>query len=218
MIPTNAQIQNLVNFPPTPAMVSGMNYTETINYPLDANGNPASSWNTVSSGSNQGLYAEIIPMTMQVIANRPAGASVNITRKVEIALIPVFQFGVFCGYDCSYFPGPNFSFGGRVHTNQSLFLAAGGNLVFNDKIAAYQQVVMDQLENGHSTNSGYGGTVYVPKASGGCALNTFPPTAPNCVALPTARNSSRRRQLERRLSRLDRRRQSQLPQHFVREL
>jgi Tfp pilus assembly protein PilX len=186
MIPTNAQIQNLVNYPPTPAMVSGMNYTETINYPLDANGNPASSWNTVSSGSNQGLYAEIIPMTMQVIANRPAGASVNITRKVEIALIPVFQFGVFCGYDCSYFPGPNFSFGGRVHTNQSLFLAAGGNLVFNDKIAAYQQVVMDQLENGHSTNSGYGGTVYVPKASGGCALNTFPPTAPNCVALPTA--------------------------------
>src|ERR1700690_811009 len=64
MIPTNAQIQNLVNYPPTPAMVSGMNYTETITYPLDGNGNPASSWNTVSSGSNQGLYAEIIPMTM----------------------------------------------------------------------------------------------------------------------------------------------------------
>ena len=116
MIPTNAQIQNLTNFPPTPAMVSGMNYTETITYPTDANGNPVSSWNTVSSGSNQGLYAEIIPMNMQVIASRPGGASVNMTRKVEVSLIPVFQFGVFCGYDCSYFPGPNFSFGGRVHT------------------------------------------------------------------------------------------------------
>jgi Tfp pilus assembly protein PilX len=43
MIPTNAQIQNLTNFPPTPAMVSGMNYTETITYPTDANGNPVSS-------------------------------------------------------------------------------------------------------------------------------------------------------------------------------
>jgi Tfp pilus assembly protein PilX len=186
MIPTNAQIQSLVTHPPTSAMVSGMNYNETITYPVDANGNPVNSWNTVSSGSNQGLYAEIIPMTMQVIANRPAGATVNITRKVEVALIPVFQFGVFCGYDCSYFPGPNFSFGGRVHTNQNLFLAAGGNLVFNDKIAAYDQVVMDELENGNPTTSGYGGTVWVPKASGGCALNTFPPTAPNCVALPGA--------------------------------
>ena len=105
---------------------------------------------------------------------------------MEIALIPVFQFGVFCGYDCSYFPGPNFSFGGRVHTNQNLFLAAGGDLVFNDKIAAFQQIIMDQLENGHATSTGYGGTVYVPNASGGCPLNTFPPTGAFCVALPGA--------------------------------
>ncbi len=186
MIPSNAQIQNLTNFPPTPAMVSGMNYTESITYPTDANGNPVTGWNTVSSGSNQGLYAEIIPMTLQVIATRPGGASANMTRKVEVALIPVFQFGVFCGYDCSYFPGPNFSFGGRVHTNQNLFLAAGGDLVFNDKLAAFQQIVMDQLENGHATTTGYGGTVYIPKTSGACPLNTFPPPGPNCVALPGA--------------------------------
>lgn len=184
--PTNGQIQNLKNFPPTPAMVSGMNYTETITYPTNASGNPVSTFNTVSSGSNQGLYAEIIPMTLQVIATRPAGASINVTRKVEVALIPVFQFGVFCGYDCSYFPGPNFSFGGRVHTNQNLFLAAGGDLVFNDKISAYSQVIMDQLENGHSTSVGYGGTVFVPKAWSGCPLNTFPPTGGNCVTLPGA--------------------------------
>ena len=184
MTPTNAQIQNLVNFPPTAAMVGGMNYVETISYPLDANGNPASNWNTVSSGANQGLVAEIIPMNMQVTASRPAGASVNMTRKVEVALIPVFQFGVFCGYDCSYFPGPDFGFGGRVHTNGSLFLAAGGNLVFNDKIAAFQQIITDQLENGFTTTTGsYGGTIWVPKASGGCAL-VFPPTGPNCLALP----------------------------------
>jgi len=186
MIPTNAQIQNLTNFPPTPAMVSGMNYTESISYPTDANGNPSSNWNTVSAGANQGLYAEIIPMTMQVIASRPAGASVNMMRKVEVALIPVFQFGVFCGYDCSYFPGPNFSFGGRVHTNGSLFLAAGGDLVFNDKVAAFKQIVMDQLENGHATTTGYGGTVFVPKAGGGCPLNTFPPTGALCTPLPGA--------------------------------
>jgi Tfp pilus assembly protein PilX len=183
--PSNAQIQNLINFPPTNAMVSGMSYTETITYPLDANGNPFSTWNTVSSGANQGLGAQIIPMNLQVIATRPEGASVNMVRKVEVALVPVFQFGVFCGYDCSYFPGPNFGFAGRVHTNGNLFLAAGANLVFSDKIAAFQQIITDQLENGFVTAGGYGGTVYVPKASGGCAL-VFPPPGANCVALPGA--------------------------------
>ncbi|HLV85679.1 MAG TPA: PilX N-terminal domain-containing pilus assembly protein [Candidatus Sulfotelmatobacter sp.] len=191
MVPTTAQIQTLVNNPPPSSLVPGMTYTETICFPTStgcvATNNataPPSTWNTVSAGSNQGLYAEIVPMTLQVIASRPEGASVNITRKVEVALIPVFQFGVFCGYDCSYFPGPNFSFGGRVHTNMNLFLAAGGDLVFNDKVQAYKQIVMDQLENGHSTTSGYGGTVYIAKATGGCPLNVFPPTGSNCVTLP----------------------------------
>src|ERR1022692_294076 len=186
-VPTNTQIQNLINFPPTAAMVSGMTYVETITYPVNSGGSPVTSYNTVSAGSNQGLYAEIIPMTLQVIATRPEGASANITRKVEVALIPVFQFGVFCGYDCSYFAGPNFGFGGRVHTNQNLFLASGADLVFNDKLSAFQQIVMDQLENGNPTTAGYPGTVYVPKASSGCALNgVFPPVGANCVALPTA--------------------------------
>ena len=186
-VPKNPQIQALTTNPPTSAMVPSMTYIESISVPLMPDGiTPKSSYNTVSSGSNQGLYAEIIPMTLQVSATRPAGATANITRSVEVALIPVFQFGVFCGYDCSYFAGPDFSFGGRVHTNQNLFLAAGGNLVFNDKISAYQQIVMDQLENGHATTTGYGGQVWVPKATSGCPLNTFPPTGANCVPLPTA--------------------------------
>jgi len=184
--PNNTQIQNLLNFPPTTAMVGQVTYTESIVYNTDANGNPLASSNTVSSGADQGLYAEIIPMTLNVNATRPVGASVNMTRTIEIALIPVFQFGVFCGYDCSYFAGPNFSFGGRVHTNGNLFLASGADLVFNDKIAAFGQIVTDELENGHLTSNGYGGTVYVENAGNGCPLNTFPPTGTNCIALPNA--------------------------------
>ncbi len=184
--PKNDKIQALTSFPPTAAMVNGMTYRETINVPLMPDGiTPRSGFNIISAGSNQGMYAQVTPMTLQVIATRPLGASANVTRQVEVALIPVFQFGVFCGYDCSYFPGPDFSFGGRVHTNQNLFLAAGGNLVFNDKISAFQQIVMDQLENGNPTTNGYTGTVWVPRASGGCPL-TFPPTGANCVALPGA--------------------------------
>lgn len=190
MSPTNTQIQALTTNPPTSAMVPSMNYTETITYPLNSSGAPVSSWNTVSQGSNQGLYAEIIPMTLQVTATRPSGAMVNMTRGIEVALIPVFQFGVFCGYDCSYFAGPNFAFGGRVHTNSNLFLASGADLVFTDKIAAYKEIVMDRLENGFTgMTSDYGGTVYLPTASGGCVLSfppSYPPTGSNCKALPGA--------------------------------
>src|SRR5260370_25342302 len=63
MIPSNAQIQNLVNFPPTSAMVSGMRYTETITYPTDANRHPVSGWHTSCSGSKQRLSAEPITLT-----------------------------------------------------------------------------------------------------------------------------------------------------------
>jgi hypothetical protein len=187
--PTN--IQNLTNFPPTGLGVTYPDYR--IIYATDANGNPVSSSRPISAGNNQGLYAEVTPMNLIVTATRPGGASVSITRTVEIAMIPVFQFGVFCGYDCSYFPGPNFAFGGRVHTNGNLFLADGSNLVFNDKISAYSQVIMDQLENGHLTSSGYGGTVYVSTAAGGCPLGTFPPptgSGKNCVALPASTPSA----------------------------
>jgi len=187
MVPTATQITNLANYPPTASMVGSMTYNEKVIVPTNPNtGAVLTSWNTISAGANQGLYAEIVPMTLQVIANRPAGATVNITRNVEVALIPVFQFGVFCGYDCSYFAGPDFSFGGRVHTNQNLFLASGNNLVFNDKVQAYKEIITDQLENGNLTTNGYGGTTWVPNASAGCPLNTFPPVGPNCIQLPGA--------------------------------
>ncbi len=77
---------------------------------------------------------------------------------------------------------------------------------------------MDQLENGHSTSVGYGGTVFVPKASLGCApQNGIPPTAEsNCVGSSRRRNHSRRRQLEWRLSHGCRRCQHQFPQPVLR--
>ncbi|HEY6337144.1 MAG TPA: PilX N-terminal domain-containing pilus assembly protein [Candidatus Sulfotelmatobacter sp.] len=190
MVPSNAQIQALATNPPSPSMVGTVTYNESITYATNpVTGAPVTSSNTISSGADAGLYAEIVPMTLNVSALRPEGAFVNMTRQVEIALIPVFQFGVFCGYDCSYFAGPNFGFAGRVHTNGNLFLAAGADLVFSDKVGAFSQIITDQLENGWSTSTGYGGTIYVPKASAGCPLGmppVYPPAGGNCVALPGA--------------------------------
>jgi hypothetical protein len=92
------------------------------------------------------------------------------TRGVEVALIPVFQFGVFSDSDLSYFAGPNFNFQGRVHTNGNLFLAEGnGNaLVLNDKVTAVGEIVRDRLANNFLTNANYTGNVYVLRQNQGC--------------------------------------------------
>ncbi len=68
--------------------------------------------------------------------------------------------------------------------NGNIFLAEGGKLTFTDKIAAVGQVVMDQLENGHATSSGYGGTTYVPSAASACPTAPAAGPAANCANLP----------------------------------
>src|SRR3982074_3325617 len=194
-------LTNPANFPTAivGSNIANTNYTETITWPLsNAAGDPRGTWDVIGSGQDQGLIATIIPYNLQVTATRVAGtgqvaansvqaasgAAVNMTRTVEVAQIPAFEFGVFCEGDCDYFAGPNFNFGGRVHTNGNLFLASGSKLTFTDKIAAVGEVVVDQLENGWSTGNGYTGSVYVPSASGACpAAPGQGPVLPNCTAL-----------------------------------
>ncbi len=166
MSPSPASLNNLTTFPPT--AIPGLTYNESITWQPDANGNPVSTWNTISSGSNQGLVAELVPLTLQVNATRISNSSVNMTRNVEVALIPVFQFGVFSDSDLSYFAGPNFNFAGRIHTNNNLYLAGGGNLALFSKVTAFGEIVRDRLANGWPTAVNYTGTVFIPDAASGC--------------------------------------------------
>jgi hypothetical protein len=179
--PTPAQITNLANSPPDNTMIGGMSYQESITWTPDANGNPASRTGVISSGVNKDLTAEIIPLTLKVVATRPGGASVNMTRGVEVALIPVFQFGVFSDSDLSYFAGPPFAFQGRVHTNGNLFLAANtGPLILDAKTTAVGEIIRDRLANNYSSAGNYQGDVYVPFVNRGCDPPN--PTAnPNCL-------------------------------------
>lgn len=187
--------------------ITSMNYTESISW--NSGGStvtcpttltPSSSWDIVGAGSNQGMVATIIPYTLQVTATRLAsageatnntslanvtGASINMTRTMEIALLPAFEFGIFCAYDCDYFAGPHFNFGGRVHVNGNLFLGSQSTLTFTDKIAAAGQVILDQLENGNSTSAdGYNDPIYVPSAAGACPAAPGYGPAAGCAALP----------------------------------
>jgi hypothetical protein len=172
--PTNCDILALQNTTPPPATV-GTTYPEYVfNVPPPVGAActpPASRVQTISSGANAGLQAQIVPLGLQVTADSRSGDEARMIRNVEVAQIPVFQFGVFSQSDLSYFPGPNFDFAGRVQTNGNLFLSEGGGatLTFHSPIRAAGDIVRDKLANGADTAAqGRTGNVLVPTTPNGC--------------------------------------------------
>ena len=79
-----------------------------------------------------------------VTARTPGGSEVRMRRTMQTVAIPVFQFGIFSDNDLSFFAGPDFNFGGRVHTNQNLYLTQGGanaTLMLSDRVTAVGEIV-----------------------------------------------------------------------------
>jgi hypothetical protein len=95
------------------------------------------------------------------------------TNNVQVALrrkffnnrIPIFQFGIFYDDDLEFHPGPRFDFGGRVHSNGSLFMMAQTGLYFSSKVTAKGHVFTDVAKNGYSYDK-WGDNVHIKNASG----------------------------------------------------
>ena len=144
----------------------------------------------ISDGVYAGLMGIITPYRMVVTARTAGGSEVRMRRTMQTVAIPVFQFGIFSDNDLSFFAGPNFNFGGRVHTNQNLFLAQGTSgpldqLLLSDRVTAVGEIVRSHLSNGMPTGggTGYPGRVTVATAAD-CA--TIPA---NCRDLAIAEDS-----------------------------
>src|SRR5580658_3894445 len=176
--PTAAQIEALsADAPASNSLMSFPVYTLTP--ATNANGTLATNWGQISSGTYQGLYAELLPVSLQVTATTSlaglgtVGDEVNMSRTIEVALIPVFQFGVFSDSDLGFYSSPNLNFAGRVHTNGDLYLgvANGFTLTFHDKLTAWGNVIRTVLPNGLAANAfNESGTVLIPYSTGGCDL------------------------------------------------
>ncbi len=139
-------------------VIPGVSYTGTptsykITYTPDpANGGaPLATNHTILSGAYAGLQGLLTPFTLTVQADLADGSEARLVRTVQTVGIPVFQFGIYSQVDLSYFPGPVFNFGGRVHTNGNLWLASGNTLTLADKVTAVGQVVVNNLSNGYPT-------------------------------------------------------------------
>ncbi len=130
----------------------------------------------ITSGPFEGLKGLMTPYTLQVTAQATGNSEVRMERELQTVAVPVFQFGMFSENSLSFFAGPDFSFGGRVHTNQHLFLKQDGNatLTLQDRVSAVGEIIRTHLSNGVSSHFG---TVRM-------AL------APGCPAAPTAANGA----------------------------
>ena len=172
--PSISQINTLQTSPP---VISGINYVTADGHsgyvitPLavDANGNPAPTVSTIKSGPYVGMNALITEYTLTVNARTSLGREVKLQRSTQTVGIPMFQFGVFSDMDLTFHAGPDFSFGGRTHTNGNLFLAEGdgATLTMKDKVDAYKDVIRTNLADGWPTSSGYNGTVNITTNPGG---------------------------------------------------
>ncbi len=162
--PSVSEIESLTQSRP---QIEGISYSEYAFDVPNQNGVPSSRTQHISSGSNEGLMAQVVPMTLNITARSSGRSEVKMSRDIEVALIPVFQFGIFSESDLSYFPGPAFDFAGRVHTNGNLFLAANNSVTFHSKISAAGDIIRQEMANGENT-SGRNGAIKVPRAAGGC--------------------------------------------------
>jgi len=185
---TSGDLPAIVNNPPSPATMPGITYanvsgsTYQIGCPNFPCVNPVSFTATIQPPSTfAGMQGTITSFWLRVASQSADGAEVKLQRQIDLVAIPVFQFGVFSNTDLSFFNGPPFDFGGRVHTNGNLWLAANnGPVYFRQKITVSGQVIRSNLENGLATVNGgqYGGPVVI-----GLTQNP-PPAAPAEPAAP----------------------------------
>jgi hypothetical protein len=187
--PTGAQVDALESkYPVLPSSTpvtfvdAQGNNSYSIDYPKDANGNPKAAFAQITSGSSpyQGMTALETPYTLTVGARTSNGAEVKLQRTTQTVGIPLFQFGIYSETDLSFFPGPNFDFGGRVHTNGNLFLNSGGpagaintdigkiQLWLRNPVTAAKDIFRDCLSNTHaeSATGTHPGSVEITKGGG----------------------------------------------------
>lgn len=162
MSPTQADLSALSGTMPT---LPGITFSEYKVMPTNGTLTPVSA--TITAGPNAGLNALLVRLTSSVIAQAPGASQVRMVRNLEVALIPVFQFGMFSNTDLTFHNGKAMDFYGRVHTNGSLYLVPQATATFHDRLSAFGEIIRQSMPTGGSS-AGYQGNVAIPTQANGC--------------------------------------------------
>ena len=171
----NALTSNVPDIPHVSYSSPGGGSGYQIEFPVDGTGRPSAETRTIPTGPYEGLVGLITPYTMTATAHTLTGSEVRMRRTLQTVAVPVFQFGIFSETDLSFHAGPNFNFGGRVHTNGDLYLAEGDGsaLTMSNRVTAVGEVIRRYLINGWPNSSNYNGQVRVTTAPGAYRALTF---------------------------------------------
>lgn len=161
--PTGAEVLAINANPPNLPGVAWVTTNEgpgyAVSFTAGAGGNPTSTSRSITTGPFAGFTGLVTTYVLSVTASTGNVGEVRLQRKTETVAIPLFQFGQFSETDIAFHPGTDFDFGGRIHTNGNLFLAAGDALTISDKVTAVGEVVRTHLPNGQPVSGGWTGTV-----------------------------------------------------------
>jgi hypothetical protein len=168
--PTGAQVRALNNTPPNMTGVTFVTTNEgpgyAVTFPEDAQHNPVASQRNITAGPFAGFTGLLTRYTISVTAQTGNVGEVRLQRVLDTVAIPLFQFGQFSDTDIAFHPASDFDFGGRIHTNGNLFLAAGTTLTISDKVTAVGEVIRTNNPNGQPTAGNWPGNVRLLTAPG----------------------------------------------------
>ncbi len=160
--PSSAEFDDVRNAPvPGLSTTWGGNFVFNQEVLQTSNDTPA----VLSGGPFSGLYAKRDNWRLRTTATDNIGVQVQLTRNIINNLVPIFQFGVFYDDNLEFHPGPRFDFGGRVHSNGSLFLQANDGLYFSSKVTTANFVYTDISKNGLPWTN-WDDNVFIRNASG----------------------------------------------------
>src|SRR6185503_10025256 len=157
--PSNADLDRIRTTTPT---------IDAFRFAQDIRQDAASSTKPIEDGPFSGLMSLRTPWQLQAVATYANGAQAQLTRTFYNHQIPIFQFGIFYNDDMELHPGPNFNFGGRVHSNGNLFMMSGSNLYFRSRVTAVGEIITDTSRMGlrsGDTGWGWNGKVWVADSS-----------------------------------------------------
>ncbi|HYC76536.1 MAG TPA: hypothetical protein VEI02_02810 [Planctomycetota bacterium] len=101
-----------------------------------------------------GLQTLVTPYVITAVV-RNGDASTTLRRHIELEQTPIFQFLAFYASDLEVLPGPAMTLGGRVHTNENLYLGAGTSLTLDTKYVRAAGKLHRHRKDDNSVQSGW---------------------------------------------------------------